>query len=82
VPGPKSPDPVARDFNPATPLNAYRGEAPSALRLGSVSDRRTTPQCGADGQQSVVPASTQRDNLFVNYIALQPKHSKCAEAFG
>ena len=64
-------------------LHAYRGEAPSAVRLGSVSDSAgTTPQCGADGQQSVVPASTQRDNLFVNYIALQPKHSKCAEAFG
>jgi hypothetical protein len=24
--GPKFPDPVARDFDPATPLNAYRGE--------------------------------------------------------
>ena len=52
-----------------------------AVRLGSVSDRRDDTQSGADGRQSVVPASTQRDNLFVNYIALQPKHSKCAEAW-
>jgi hypothetical protein len=29
--GPKFPDPVARDFNPTTPLNAYRGEAPSPV---------------------------------------------------
>jgi hypothetical protein len=45
--GPKFPDPVARDFNPTTPLNAYRGEAPSPVRLGSVSDRRddTTVWC-------------------------------------
>jgi len=52
--GPKFPDPVARDFNPTTPLNAYRGEAPSPVLVHEeiIALRR----CGnyADGQQSAL----------------------------
>jgi len=75
LPEPEIPRPrFARGYDPATPLEAYRGEL--CLRVRSIGEGAkltvresaagTTPQDGADRQRAVVLASTQRDELGID----------------
>ncbi len=85
VPGTKSPSPGRAGLRFSDSIGSLsRRAVPSPVRLGSVRARidcarvsrrdHTTEWCRPAAGCSVVLASTQRDNLFVFFIANQPTH--------